>query len=49
MTPGAPAVDVLPADEAHLPSPEIVSGRILVRFKPRRAIPLYTLFSILLI
>src|SRR4051812_16842242 len=28
MTPGAPAVDVLPADEAHLPSPKTVSGRI---------------------
>jgi len=49
LTPGAPAAVVLPTDEAPVPVLEIVSNRLPVRLDPRRAIPLYTLFSALLI
>jgi len=49
LTPGAPAAVVLPTDEAPVPVLEIVSNRLPVRLDPRRAIPLYTLLSILLI
>jgi len=45
----SPAADVLPASEVNAPGSEISSGRLLGRFSPRRAVPLYTLFSVLLI
>ena len=49
MAQGSPAADVLPASEVSAPISEIDSDRLPGRFSPRRAVPLYTLFSVLLI
>jgi len=43
------AADVLPASEVRVPASEMSSDRLFGRFSPRRAVPLYTLFSTLLI
>lgn len=45
----SPATDVLPASEVRVPASGILPGRLFGRFSPRRAVPLYTLFSVLLI
>lgn len=49
LIPEAPAGAALPAGEAPVPVPEKVSGPLPVRPDVRPAIPLYTLFSVLLI
>ena len=46
---GAPAVAILAAAETRLPDSETASDRLLGHAVPRRALPLYTLFSVLLI
>jgi len=43
------AADVLPASEVRVPASEMSSDRHFGRFSPQRAVPLYTLFSTLLI
>jgi hypothetical protein len=45
----SPAADVLPASEVRVPVSGIRPDRLFGRFSPRRAVPLYTLFSVLLI
>jgi hypothetical protein len=49
LAPGSPVVVVLPTDSAPVPVAEIVSTRLPVRLDPRRAVPRYVFFSILLV
>ncbi|HEX3531664.1 MAG TPA: hypothetical protein VH988_31785 [Thermoanaerobaculia bacterium] len=45
----SPAADVLPASEVRVPASGMSPDRHFGRFSPQRAVPLYTLLSVLLI